>query len=404
MLSKLKNEGKSFLECVSKSNEVFFFSLFCLYVISNVVGLVNWRSDISHYAGKAHFFMFAAVMWGSAILLFSIIVEWRNAWKRTGELILIGVLVFALAGIISKLVTSDSYAFVMGAFFCIMACGKKYKKILMTFLIIITATLIIAYICMKFGITFDAVKPYRVYGGHSLGIKYPNDWGYFVFNIMMIIWYMILRRKKIVTVIVFWAVSIFMYKYITCQTIALMAFLFPGVAIIAELFQDKYSENYNRFLNRIIIFLPWIIMAVMLIGCWQMDWIHKTFYDTRLESMAMRFVEGGYFLLNNKVTLFGSPFNQWNKSLVDYSSDIDMIVDSAFICYLIIRGIVAMVLTLGWISYAHKRCLERRDYRLIGISFFMLLFSMMERPGLDAWYNFVLLYPLSRIPDSKQVI
>ena len=31
----------------------------------------------------------------------------------------------------------------------------------------------------------------------------------------------------------------------------------------------------------------------------------------------------------------------------------------------------------------------------------LLVFGMMERPGLDLWYNFVLLYPLARFAGEK---
>ena len=407
MLARLKKEGLDFLEAIRKGNDTFFFLLLCLFITSNVVVLINWRRDLFSYAWKAHFLMFAAVMWGSAIYLFSIILEWRDAWKRTGEIIAIGAAVFIVTGIVSKTVTTDSYAFVMGAYFCLMACGKKYKKIFYCFLFIIVAALLIGWIGLRIHITLDAVKPRRAYGGHSLGILYPNDWGYFVFNVMLIIWYMFLRQKKIITLVFFWGISVFMYKYITCLTIAGMAFLFPVVGIIAELIQSKLQEREKKHfkaMKTIVIALPFIFLGLMLLGCWRMDWIHTTFYDTPLESMAMRFVEGGYSLMNNGVTLFGQPFRQWNQSLVDYSQEIEMIVDSALICYLIIRGIIPMIMTLGWLSFAHNRCLRKKDYRLLAISTFMLLFSMMERPGLDAWYNFVLLYPLASLNDQENSI
>ena len=397
-LSVLKNEGKSFLQCVSKSNELFFHILLCLFIASNTIVLINWRRDLFTYAWKAHFFMFAAVMWGSAIYLFSIMAEWRNAWNKTIELVFIGTFAIVLAGITSKIVTTDSYAFIIGAFLSIAACGKDYKKILYCFFGIISLTLLVALLGLKLGITMDAAKPNRVYGGHSLGIMYPNDWGYFVFALMLIIWYLFLRNRRIITVLFFWGIAVFMYRYITCMTIAGMSVLFPCAAILSEIMQGKEAkeEKKNSVLKWVIILLPFIFLAVMLFLCWQMDFIHDTFYNTRFRSMAMRFVEGGYTLKLNGVTLFGQPFRQWNSSLIEYAGEMEMIVDSALICYLIIRGAVAVFLTLLWLSIAHKKALKIRDYRIIVISFFMLIFAMMERPGLDAWYNFVFLYTLAK--------
>lgn len=401
-ISTLKNRRKTFLDTVSKSNEMFFYILLCLFIASNTVILINWRGDLFIYAWKAHFFMFAAVMWGSAIYLFSIIAEWRNAWNRTKELVLIGIIAFVLAGITSKIVTTDSYAFVMGAFLCIAACGKDYRKIIYCFLGIILVTLLLALLGLKLGVTVDAVKPYRVYGGHSLGILYPNNWGYFVFAFMMLIWYLFLRNRRIITILFFWSIAVFMYCYITCITVAGMAFLFPFMAILSEFLQrkDRVTDNSHKALSWFIIILPFIFIAVMLLFCWQMDFIHDVLYNTPFRSMAMRFVEGGYSLRLNGVNLFGHPFRQWDGSVIEYSKEIEMIVDSGYICYLIIRGAVAMFLTLLWLSIAHKKALKIHDYRIIAISFFMHMLAMMERPGLDVWYNFVFLYPLAKVSSE----
>ena len=82
-----------------------------------------------------------------------------------------------------------------------------------------------------------------------------------------------------------------------------------------------------------------------------------------------------------------------HPTIVDYR--VTMIVDSAYTGSLILRGAVWMFLTLFWMSIAHYKAIKNRDYRLIMINIFFLLFCLMERPGLDVWYNFVLLYPLA---------
>jgi len=404
MWAGIKREIHLFLDATEKGNEKFYLVLFTLFVISHVVLLMGWKSSLNSNVWQMHHILFAIVMWGSAVYLFSVLADWRKAWNRTGEMIVIGVIVFMITAAISRIVTTDSYTLVMGLFFCLMAAGKNYKRLLLTLLILFVATILFGLLGMQIGITVDAMKPNRLIGGHSLGIIYPNHWGSFAFAILILIWYLFLQNRRILSFIIFWGTAVFMYKYITCYTIAGMAILFPVLGLAAELLQQKKAETVSsdkKALSIIVISLPFIFMAVMLILCWQMDWIHDTFYETPLRSFAMRFVEGGYSLMRNGVSLFGHPFEQWDASLVSYSNEIELIVDSAYICYLIIRGIVAMILTLGWISFAHYRCLKKNDYRLIVISFFMLLFSMMERPGLDAWFNFVMLYPLTSLTTDK---
>lgn len=409
MVGRFKSEFRSLMSAIGNSNEQMFFILFCLYIISNVIFMIGWKAEIFKSVWNVYLLLFSCVMWGSAIYLFTIVSEWRNAWKNTLKLVIIGGLIFVLAAVISKLVTTDSYVFVMGAFFALMAYGKSFKKILKCSLLIEVSTVVLGYVMLRFGIAFDAAKPYREYGGHSLGILYPNNWGFLVFLIMILIWYLYLRNKWIITVIMFWGSAIFMYKYITCLTIAGMSFLFPVAAILVEGMQKRDRQRDTstkdtqgkKIAKALIQFLSFIFLGLTLLLCWKMDWVHDTFYETRLESMAMRFVEGGYALRLGGVTLFGRPFNQMQEGVINYLEDIDMKIDSAFVTYLIIRGIVAMVITLSWIAYAHRRCLKKRDFRLLTVSIFMLAFSLMERPGLDAWYNFVLLYPLAALTGQE---
>lgn len=403
LLNKAKLEIELFFQEVRKSNEMFFYFLFTLFVISNMIYMIGWIAPLTRVVRMAHIAMFTIVMWGSAIYLFLIIADMRNSWKRTGELIVIGVTVFIITGIISKVVTSDSYAAVMGIYFCLMVKGKNYKKTLYIMLSVLLLALLIGLIGLPLGITFDAAKPNRIYGGHSLGILYPNNWGFLMFAVMMIAWYLWLKSKRFATLLLFWAMSLFMYKYITCLTIAGLTFIFPVLAAVSEVAQEKNRKRtvYKRgFLYWIIVLMPFLVIGAMLLLCSQMDFIHDHFYGTPLESLAMRFVEGGYSLKLNGVGILGRPFKQWEKGIVDYQERIEMIIDSAFIAYLILRGILWMIVTLFWLSFAHIKAIKRMDYHIITISVACLIFSMMERPGLDVWYNFVLLYPLAALTEQ----
>lgn len=65
---------------------------------------------------------------------------------------------------------------------------------------------------------------------------------------------------------------------------------------------------------------------------------------------------------------------------------------SSYAAYIIMRGLLWMAYTLAWLCLAHWKALKKRDYGIILLSTVILLFAMMERPGLDLWFNFVLLY------------
>ena len=407
IVKSIKANGRALLLQLKKSNSSFFFSLLLFFVVSNLMFQFGWKPKPLEIVWKIYYVLFTAIMWGSAIYLFYVFAEWRAAWKHTGALVLIGLFVFIITAIISKYETTDSYKFIMGVFFCLTICGKRYDKILKNYLVLFSASLLLAFILMLLGITYDAAKPERAYGGHSLGILYPNDWGYLMFAVMILFWYLSLRGKKVITILFFAVTAIFMYKYITCMTIALLSILFPLAAILSEMLEDKAQKadavvppKWYKVVEVFFIILPFLFLTFMLFFCWQMDWVHDTFYGTKLHTFAMRFVEGGYALKLVPLKLFGRPFEQMQTGVIDYLNEIDMKIDSAYLTYIIIRGIIPMGMTLGWISLAHKRCLRMRDYRLLCISVFMLIFSMMERPGLDVWYNFVLLYPLAGLQDD----
>lgn len=73
------------------------------------------------------------------------------------------------------------------------------------------------------------------------------------------------------------------------------------------------------------------------------------------------------------------------------------ILDSSFAAYIIMRGLFWMAYTLAWLSFAIWKALKKRDYAIPFLCGIILVFAMMERPGLDMWYNFILLYPLAKV-------
>lgn len=406
---KSKNQIESFLKAVEKSSEPVFLSLFCLFVISELIYTLGWKTEFLGPVWNVYVVLYTVVLWGSAFFLLLIISDWRNLWRRTGLLFLAIAIIVCITVILGNVLTPYMYSFIMGAYFSVMIYGKKYRIILYCLLSFMIVAVLIGYIGLSLGFTVDAVKPDRAYGGHSLGMLYPNEWGLMIFGILLLIWYLFLQNKKIITCIIFWTAAVFMYKYITCQTTAAMSIIFPIIVAVAEVSQEKKKnsteDNNSRLRNvfrYIIILLPFIFFAIMLLLCWQIDWVHETFYDTPLESFAMRFVEGGYALRLNGVSFLGTELKQMSGGIVDYLYDIDMKIDSAYIAYMLLRGLPSVIITLLWICVAHFRCLKNIDYRLLIISCFMLLYCTMERPGFDVWYNFVLLYPLASIvPEMR---
>ena len=405
-MTKIKRELESLRIQAGKVPNRFYFILLCIYLASCAMLMIRWESSISHHAWNLHVALFTAVMWASTIYLFYLIGEWKNIWNNTVTVIVLGAILFILTGTLSRYLTSASYMYIMGAFFCLTACGKNYRKILKCILIVISVILVVAFLAMLCGFAVDVKKPDRAIGGHSLGIIYPNNFGFLVFDVLILLWYLYLQKKKVVSLLLFWGAAVFMNEYITCRTVAGLSFLFPVIGIMAEWIQGRITSpncqlrKERNLVRWLLVGFPFFLFAAMMILCWQMDWVHNKFYHTSIHTFAMRFVEGGYAIRLNGVSLFGHPLQQRQEGIIDYTREIDMKIDSAFTGYLILRGVLWMMVILIWIAIAHHKCLKNGDYRLLTISFFMLLLSVMERPGLDVWYNGVLLYPLAFADES----
>ena len=421
---RIKDEGKSFFVEVSKANESIYLILFTLYVAIYIMMKVAWVPDIDPIMDNVRYAVLSVVMWGSALYLFFIIAGWKNLWKRNVPLIFVGIVILVSTFLFSRKMSTNSYGVVMDAFFCLLVYGKDYKKMLRSTLIVTVIFLIIAAIGLPAGYTMDLMKPYNASPGHSIGIEYPNSWGYLAFLAAIIIWYLYLRFKPILTFVLFWVLSAFLYLYVSCRTLAGVTIIFPIFAFIVDVIEkrtdkkvvegrqetDKVKEpNKKPVLMWIVIAIPIICFFIMLFMSLQVEWMHKHFYYTAWHNFAMRFVIGGLYFRTYGFPIVGNPYRKNVQTYVNVNDDYVKvgILDSSYAAYIIMRGLLWMAYTLAWLCLAHWKALKKRDYGIIFLSTVILLFAMMERPGLDLWFNFILLYPLAKVtgkPGTDSVL
>lgn len=418
-MEKIKKEVSSFFEEVSKANESVFLILISLYVTIYFFLKIAWSGSIEHTTDMLRFGLLSIVMWGSTAYLFFIIAAWKNLWNKNIQLILVGIIMLACTGYFSTKMSTNLYGAVFDAFFCLIAYGKNYKKILKCFLGVTFLMLAIAAEGVPLGFTLDLEKPNYVTVSHSLGINYPNTWGYLVFLCLMLLWYLYLRRRPYITFPLFWGISWIMFKYISCNTIAALAVVFPVFALIVDLVEihvDKKAIEPDEAVKKkkigifgwIIIFIPFIAFVLMLIASMNVEWMHSHFYGNRLRNFAMRFVQGGLYFRTYGFPLIGNPYkaNEFTYVNVNGSFIKVGVLDSSFAAYMIMRGLIWMIYTLLWLCLANWKALKKRDYAIPFLGAVILLFAMMERPGLEMWYNFILLYPLAKVigkPGTESV-
>lgn len=401
LLKKTKIEVRSFFEEAGRASEPVYLGLLSLYIAIFFILKTAWRDDLEEAVNMIKYGALGIVMWGSAIYLFFIIAAWKDLWKKNILLIVVGSMLLALTWLFSRRMTNNLYGVLMDIFFCLMAYKKDYRKILRCILGVAVFMMLIAGIGMAAGITLDIQKPHNVSPGHSLGIIYPNTWGYLAFLVMLLIWYLFLRRRRILTFLLFWAVSLFMYYYISCRTITGFSFAFPVFAVLLDWFEKRTGSEVKipKFAQYLIILIPMIAFGVMLFISMQVEWVHKHFYYGPLHNFAMRFVQGGLYFRTYGFPLVGNPYRSNQITYINVNNVFEKvgILDSSFAAYIIMRGVIWMTCVLLWLCLAHWKALKKKDYAIPLLETFILLFAMMERPGLEMWYNFVMLYPLAKV-------
>ena len=427
-LKKICIEGRGFLDAVSKADERAYLILLSVYITLFYLLKFGWAKGMGRAEGYIRYTLIGIVIWGSALYLFFVIASWKKLWKNNVALIFTGAVILSGVLFFTKKMSTNSYGVVMDIYFCVMACGKDYRKMLRCILCVAVVMLIIAGLGLPLGYTWDMVKPENAHPGHSLGINYPNTWGYLVFLAMMIFWYLYLRFKPLFTCVFFWGISVFMYFYICCRTISLLGFAFPVLAFLTDLLEktvkrraEKQAENTEETEQKeqtkqtkqgtlspwkaaegIITLMPFIAFAFVMFVSYSYEWVHRHFYHRKLHNLAMRFVQGGLYFKTYGLPLVGNPYRSNQYTYVNVNGEFEKvgILDSSFASYIIMRGLLWILYTLAWLCLAIRRALKNRDYAIPFLEFIILVFAMMERPGLEMWYNFVLLYPLAKAAQT----
>ena len=423
ILEVLHRGIKKILKTSSEMNEQVYLFLFSLYILIYFIINIEWGDVIQPAVGNLRYAILSVVMWGATLYFIYFIATLGKLWDKLLLLFLLSVPILCFTAFFSMKMSTNSYGVVMDLFFCIMACGKNYRKMLQIILRIATAMLLIAAIGLPFGLTEDLIKPDNIHPGHSLGIIYPNTWGSLVYLALIILWYLYLRNKPHITFVVFWIAGAFMFLFIYARTMSIFSMLFPMAASAVDVLQNRHlpivskQENENKpfilqsdtdrisMLGWLVIAIPFISLIFVIFASMQMEWVHKTFYYTWFHNFAMRFVQGGFYLKTYGMPLFGNPYRGNVHTFLFLNGEYLELgnLDSAFVSYIIMRGMVWIVYTLLWLCIANWKALKVKDYAIPFLSTAILLFAMMERIGLEMWYNFILLYPLARVSDVADI-
>ena len=398
---RVRNFVRSFLDAAARANETVYLVMLTVYVVIYIIIMTAWSNPIKPLVSNIRYGLLSIVMWGAALYLLYVIIEWRKLWKQTVWIVLLSIIVLAGTFWFSRVMSTNAYGVVLDVFFCVMACGKNYKKILKVIMWSTIAMLIIAAVLLRFGLTYERPKLSGL-PGHSLGIIYPNNWGYAVFLVLMTGWYAYLRRKPLLYFIISWGLSAFMFFYVQCRTIALLTIVFPVMALFVDWLEARPAKARKGIgvIGWFWTITPILALVFVLFVSMNYEWVSANVPDNSLiGTIKYRFVHNGLYLKTYKVKFVGNAYNSNYRSYVNVNGDFlePGILDCSYVSYVIMRGALWLGYTMLWLCIANYRAYKRRDYAINILSAILLVFAMIERVGLEMWYNFVLLYPLAAV-------
>ncbi|MBR5111764.1 MAG: hypothetical protein IK099_16405 [Clostridia bacterium] len=407
----VKAGALSFLETVKSGPDIFFILLVVLYVAAEYSKRINWTDGT--YTLYTSNFLNIAVVFGSGAYLCYKLAVWKKLWKEPALLVLAVLVLMGASGGLFFYLNEDwrarrvIYAVVFEIFLCLMAYGKNFKRLMQWVLLVPILTLVIAGLGRALGFTQDMTKTELGRTTSSLGIIYPNTWGYIAFQAMLIGWYLYLRKKNALsyalTFVLFWGMAAFMYFIIGCKTIAVLSLAFPlfsGIIVWLESRERKPGKKPG-IVAWLFFALPALCYLLTVVLGFQMEWVGETFYDTPLHTMAMRFVQGGIALEYFGFPLFGHSMRitEYVGHVINGTAETLYVMDNAYSSFTITKGVLWMAGCLALLTAAQWKGWKHKDYGIMAIGGFMLVFALMERPGLELWYNFVLLYPLASLAE-----
>ena len=204
-LNKIKDAVLTLSEGVPEGIYLILFSLYITYFCSHYINVNN-----KEQFNQARLILFySLVAMATCALIYSII---RN-FHKVSYIAVIFYIAFTCLFVFAclKLIKTGMATPVLGIYFCLLAYKKDYRKILKCLFIIYTSVLIISAFGLFVGFTSEVGKPERTLHGYSFGTTYPNIWGHFVFLVLMVIWYLYLQDKTILSFVLFIGTGFFTY-------------------------------------------------------------------------------------------------------------------------------------------------------------------------------------------------
>lgn len=387
---------KSFKTYYREQSFLPVYILLGLFILSTMLLVINFIDPVAETVNSIRLIINSAVIiCGPLYFCFQLLL-----WKRSLTNAIISI--FVIAGVFLGWnylgQTAEIFFTVASIILALLLYGSDFRIILKIYLFAHIITVLGGAVGLLFGF---AELRYKVFSttGFSLGLIYPNHLARMIFIILMITWYLWGQEKRVITTIVFFITSYYMWTIVKCRTITIFMVGLPVCWWISSILQNRrINEIVKKIWNSILIAMPFLcFIATYILGKMRVWLDSLSHYGTGLYALLMRFISAGILFDHFGFPLFGrdiysedAPMEFFNNH--SYNADI---VDNAYIFYLVAIGLILLVICMGWISFANYRAIKNNDCALVLISVFMCGYGLIETVFFQFEHNFIFFYPLT---------
>ena len=401
---RLREEAARFRERYAKPNRameiLYFLSMGC-YLLQFQSKLIAWSQGLRSIGDvSAMLFLDAAFLLALLWLTMAALL-----WSSRIPVI---VLAAVCDGLIMRLWPTLEYEvriWIINGFLILGAAGRDYRKVLRTFLVVFALGFAVAVGGLFLGYSYEHLK-WQDYGkGFALGYSNANNMSRFVLWMAMLLWLLRLHKNKAATAILFGAVFLLAAFLARCRTVAVMAVLIPLMTWGAEwlYFRQRLPDAGKKLLSALVIATPFLMLLLSLALSYAViPWVPR-FRHTAFWNLLVRFVQNNIALQEYGIHLTGRNVDFLGNvvRIINGERMALLILDNAYVPWLIRNGLIRMALLLSLLSLALYKAVRQRDLPLLAAFVGILIYGLMEPAALQVQYNFAFLYLLA---DGRRAV
>ena len=258
----------------------------------------------------------------------------------------------------------------------------EYIKIIKSaFFAIVVSVILVISLCL-FGIIKDVVSEMETRNRHALGFKYAPFLSNYSFYATLYYIYIRKNKMKNIELLICLILSIFIFYATKTRSAFALTVLSLIITFVVNNVKalSNYKSIYKYLLYFATIFLPLFIIIISM------------FYNPEIKIMSMlnKILNGRIALGNAAINEYGIHlFGQYIKFTSSSTAEARYnIVDSAFVLYLLILGIVFFVLLIIFLLYFVKLIDKKKDIYLAYIYIILMLHSTFDAQLLQMSYNY----------------